>query len=180
MHAQSSSHAASLDAAANGRLRHVTDAAPGIARLRAGKGFVYRSPDGTLVRARQTLATHPHARDSAGVDRRLDLPRSRTATSRRPGRDARGRKQYRYHPRWREVARRDKFERLLGSARRCRASASASPRDLARAAAAAREACSRRSCGCSTTTLIRVGNDEYARENGSYGLTTLAQPPRRR
>src|SRR5690606_26544035 len=88
------------------------------------------------------------------------------------GRDARGRKQYRYHPHWRRLRDADKFERLLafGKAlprlrRRVRADVARAglPRDKVLATVVAVLA----------ATLIRIGNDTYVRQNGSYGLTTL-------
>jgi DNA topoisomerase-1 len=88
------------------------------------------------------------------------------------GRDARGRKQYRYHPRWREVRDEVKYARLIAFAR-------ALPRIRERTAADMRKSGLPREKVLAAVvqllekTLIRVGNDEYARENGSIGLTTM-------
>ena len=96
------------------------------------------------------------------------------------GRDARGRKQYRYHPRWREVARRGEVrpdDRLRPGA--AAASAAASRRDLARPGLP-REKVLAAVVRLLETTLIRVGNEEYAQAEHSYGLTTLRDRARRR
>jgi DNA topoisomerase-1 len=152
-------------------LRYSNDTRPGISRRRAGRGFSYRDADGTPIRDSAVL----------GRIRALAIPPAWTDVWICPdpaghlqatGRDARGRKQYRYHARWR--ARRDesKFERLIdfGRAlprirRRCDA-------DLARPGLA-REKVLATVVRLLETTLIRVGNDEYARLNRSFGLTTL-------
>jgi len=155
----------------NAGLRYVSDASPGIARKRARGGFRYVSPRGEPVRDAATLArlrslAVPPAWTDVWICPRADGHIQAT------GRDARGRKQYRYHPRWRQVRDASKYERL-------RAFGVALPR--------IREACDRdlrrpgmpRQKVLATvvrlleTTLIRVGNDEYARDNRSYGLTTL-------
>ena len=93
-------------------LRYVTDDRPGITRRRAGRGFSYRAPDGSVIRDRRrveqlkALAIPPAWRDvwiSPNPNGHL------LAT----GRDARGRKQYRYHPRWRSVRDATKFDRMV-------------------------------------------------------------------
>jgi DNA topoisomerase I len=157
--------------AVGGHLRYVTDASPGIIRLRAGTGFRYRSADGRPVRAAQTLARI----------RALAIPPAWTRVwicaipdghIQAVGRDARGRKQYRYHPRWREVRDETKYARLAAFAR-------ALPRirrrvhEDVRRAGLPREKVLATVVGLLEATLIRVGNEEYARQNGSYGLTTL-------
>lgn len=88
------------------------------------------------------------------------------------GRDARGRKQYRYHPHWREVRDQSKYERLLAFGEklpriRRRVTADLRKRGLSRDKVLAMV------IRLLETTLVRVGNDEYAQQNGSYGLTTL-------
>ena len=163
------------DAAESAGLVYVSDEQRGIRRERAGEGFNYRNPErragarttGTLERIRKLA-------DPAGLDRRVDLPRRRTATSRPPGATPAGRKQYRYHPRWREVRDETKYEHMLDvRAARCRRSASASTQRPGAAAACRARRCWPPSSTCSRPTLIRVGNEEYARQNKSYGLTTL-------
>ena len=152
-------------------LRYADTSAPGIRRVRAGRGFTYRAADGRTIR-------------SAGKVRRirrLAVPPAWTDVWIAPnendhiqatGRDARGRKQYRYHDRWREVRDTAKYARLLDFA-------TALPRIRARVAADLRRTGLVRERVLATVvrlleeTLIRVGNDEYAKHNRSFGLTTL-------
>lgn len=159
------------EAAVVAGLRYVTDHGPGYRRLRVGKGFRYVAPGGDTLR------------DSRELERirSLVIPPAWTdvwicADSRghlqATGRDARGRKQHRYHPRWRHVRDQAKYEHILEFA-------SVLPRVRRRVAADLAEATlSRRKVVAAVVqllekTLIRVGNDEYARSNQSYGLTTL-------
>ena len=88
------------------------------------------------------------------------------------GRDARGRKQYRYHPRWREVRDEDKYGRLADFGRALPAIRRRIDRDLRRRGLP-REKVLAAVVKLLETTFIRVGNDEYARQNRSYGLTTM-------
>ena len=152
-------------------LRYSTDARPGISRRRAGRGFSYRRPDGTRVTEAASLAriralAIPPAWTDVWIS--MDPAGHLQAT----GRDARGRKQYRYHARWRTGRDDAKFERLIDFARvlprirkRCEA-------DLARPGLS-REKVLAAVVRLLEATLIRVGNDEYARINRSFGLTTL-------
>ena len=152
-------------------LRYVTDAAPGIRRVRGGAGFAYRNAAGgrvrdpaTLARIR-SLAIPPAWRD-------VWICPSPTGHLQATGRDARGRKQHRYHPRWRELSGETKFHRMIAFGR-------ALPRIRRRVAAdLSRRALSREKVLATIVrllerTLIRVGNREYARDNGSFGLTTM-------
>ncbi len=152
-------------------LRFSSDSDPGIKRRRAGKGFVYFEPGGrrvtdasTLERVRK-LAIPPAYRD---VWISTDPQGHLQAT----GIDARGRKQYRYHARWREVRDADKFQRMTAFGR-------AIPRIHRRITADLKRPGVPREKVLATVvrllerTLIRVGNEEYARSNRSYGLTTL-------
>jgi len=152
-------------------LRYSSDARPGITRHRVGKGFSYRRPDGdrvkdrTVLRRIRSLAIPPAWTD---VWICTDPAGHLQAT----GRDARGRKQYRYHPAWTRGRDDLKFERLLDVARvlprireRCDA-------DLARPGLS-REKVLAAVVRLLELTLIRVGNEEYARLNRSFGLTTL-------
>ncbi len=152
-------------------LRYSTDARPGISRRRAGKGFSYRDPDGSVVRDREV------------VDRlrRLAIPPAWTDVWICPwpnghlqatGRDARGRKQYRYHPDWRSHRDTDKFERMLAFAAALPRIRAQCERDLARRGLP-REKVLAAVVRLLELTLIRVGNDAYARLNRSFGLTTL-------
>jgi DNA topoisomerase-1 len=152
-------------------LRYVLDDRPGIRRLRAGKGFRYVDPDGKPVRDPDVLSRI----------RSLAIPPAWTDVWICPqanghlqatGRDDRGRKQYRYHPRWRAVRDETKYDRLI-------AFAHALPRIRARVEQDLAQPGLPRSRVLATvvrlleTTFIRVGNEEYARTNHSYGLTTL-------
>lgn len=155
-------------------LVYVTDAMPGIRRERRGESFVYRLPNGKLLRDEAQLQrirklAIPPAYDDVWICSRSDGHLQAT------GRDARGRKQYRYHAGWREARDADKFARMLdfGTAlprirRRVQA-------DLAKPLSAhpSREQVLAALVRLLDTTLVRVGNDEYVRANGSYGLTTL-------
>jgi DNA topoisomerase I len=166
-----SSPEASERAAADAGLVWVSDSDPGIARQRAGKGFRYRRPDGKPVGDAATIArirslAIPPAYTEVWICSRANGHIQAT------GRDARHRKQYRYHPQWQQARGEGKFDRILefGKAlpklrRRVRADLKLAglPRDKVLAIVVSVMA----------DTLARVGNDEYARSNGSYGLTTL-------
>ena len=152
-------------------LRYMSDATPGITRRRVGKSFSYRAPDGRVLPNDGTkewirsLAIPP-AWQHVWISPRRDGHLLAT------GRDARGRKQYRYHPRWRSLRDEAKFGRMLAFGR-------ALPRIRARVEAELRKPGLGRRKVLATvvrlleTTLIRVGNDEYARSNQTFGLTTL-------
>ncbi len=152
-------------------LRYVSDRAAGIRRRRAGRGFGYLMPDGGALRDAAALArirklAIPPAWDDVWICLRDDGHLQAT------GRDARRRKQYRYHPRWREVRDETKYGRLL-------AFGAALPRirervhqDLA-SPALSRHHILAGIVALLEATLIRVGNDEYARDNNSFGLTTM-------
>jgi DNA topoisomerase I len=149
----------------------VSDASPGIRRRRAGRGFGYVGPDGRAVRDKATLA---RIRSLAIPPAYTDVWICPMATGhlQATGRDARGRKQYRYHPKWREVRDETKFGRMLAFSEalprlRARAERDLSLPGLPRAKVLATVV---RLLEC---TGIRVGNDEYARTNRSFGLTTL-------
>jgi DNA topoisomerase-1 len=154
-------------------LRYSTDAKPGISRKRAGRGFSYRRPDGELIRDPAVIARiRALAIPPAWIDVWIcpDPAGHLQAT----GRDAKGRKQYRYHERWRTGRDDAKFERLIDFARvlpRIRARCDA---DLA-TPGMSREKVLAAVVRLLEMTLIRVGNDEYARLNRSFGLTTLKQ-----
>jgi DNA topoisomerase-1 len=162
--------AARHDARAAG-LRYVTDAQPGIRRLRAGKGFRYVDADGgrvgeavTLDRIR-SLAIPPAY---AGVWICAHPNGHLQAT----GVDARGRKQYRYHPEWRLVRDGGKFDRMIAFGQALPKLRRRLKRDLA-LQGLPRDKVLALVVSLLDTTLARVGNDQYARDNKSYGLTTL-------
>jgi DNA topoisomerase-1 len=158
-------------AAAVAKLRHVTDDAPGITRHKAASGFDYRGPDGALIRDIATL----------GRIKSLAIPPAWTGVWICPlasghiqatGRDAKGRKQYRYHPRWRQTRDETKYHKMLLFSR-------ALPLIRARVAAdlrrhgLPREKVLAAIVRLMELTLFRVGNTEYSRHNKSFGLTTL-------
>ncbi|RYF41590.1 MAG: DNA topoisomerase IB, partial [Comamonadaceae bacterium] len=163
--------AASLEAGVPAGLFYSSDAAPGFTRVRRGKNFSYRDQDGRAIRDAAQLARI----------RKLAIPPAYTSVWICPspdghlqatGRDARGRKQYRYHERWRAERDTGKFDRM-------QAFALALPRLRRQVQAQLNEKGHSRDLVLATvvrlldTTLVRVGNDQYARQNKSYGLTTL-------
>jgi DNA topoisomerase-1 len=158
-------------AALAAKLHYVSDRRPGISRSRDGDDWVFRTPSGTVI-------TDPKVLDRI---RKLAIPPAYTDVwiCRDPrghlqavGRDAKGRKQYRYHPRWREVRDEAKYGKMLTFGRVLPAIRAAVKHDLAlhglpkRKVLAAIVALLER-------TMMRVGNEEYARTNESFGLTTL-------
>jgi Topoisomerase IB len=160
-----------LDSAEAAGLRYVSDGSPGIHRRRAGRGFGYVGPDGRRVRDRAVLERI----------RRLAIPPAYTDVWICPmpnghlqatGRDARGRKQYRYHPRWRAVRDETKFGRMLAFSEALPRLRAHLETDLARPGLP-REKVLATVVRLLECTGIRVGNDEYARANQSFGLTTL-------
>jgi DNA topoisomerase-1 len=160
-----------VEAAQAAGLRYVTDSSPGIRRRRRGRGFVYVGPDGDPLR------------DAGELERirKLVIPprwtdvwicTSSTGHLQVTARDARGRKQYRYHTRYREVRDLTKFGRMVEFSEvlpdiRRRVERDISQGNLSREKVLATVV------WLLEKTLIRVGSDEYARDNGSYGLTTL-------
>ena len=152
-------------------LRYSSDAEPGIARRRAGAGFFYVGPDAKRIRDETTLA---RIRKLAIPPAYRDVWICRDACGhiQATGIDARGRKQYRYHALWRSVRDAHKFERMMAFGR-------ALPRIHRRVARDLKLKGPQRDRVLATVvwllerTLIRVGNAEYARDNKSYGLTTL-------
>jgi DNA topoisomerase-1 len=153
------------------RLRHSTDRRSGISRRRSGRGFSYRDPDGRTIRDRATLARiRALAIPPAWTDVWIcpDADGHLQAT----GRDARGRKQYRYHERYRHRREAAKYERLVAFAKALPAIRDRVESDLARPGLP-REKVLAAVVRLLELTLIRVGNDEYARLNKSFGLTTL-------
>jgi DNA topoisomerase I len=158
-------------AAKRAQLRYVTDAAPGITRHKARNGVDYRLPDGALVRDIETLRrirslVIPPAWTEVWIC--LDPAGHLQAT----GRDQRGRKQYRYHPRWREVRDEAKYGKLLVFAKALPLIRARVAEDLKRRGLP-RERVLAAIVRLMETTLFRVGNTEYAKANKSFGLTTL-------
>ena len=161
----------SAGAAVDAQLRYVSDGKPGLRRVRHGAGFRYLGTDGTPIR---DLITLRRIRNLAVPPAWTDvwicpIPHGHIQAV---GRDARRRKQYRYHPRWREVRDQTKYARLIDFGK-------ALPKIRERVEHALafpglpREKVLAAVVRLLETTLIRVGNEEYARRNHSYGLTTL-------
>jgi len=152
-------------------LRYVIPKGTGIRRRRAGQGFVYQDPKGKPVQDEETLKRI----------RSLVIPPAWTSVWISPfanshiqavGRDARGRKQYRYHPAYRELRDLIKFDRMRIFGKALPRIRRVTSRDLARKGLPKRKILAA-VVRLLETTYIRVGNEEYAEENGSFGLTTL-------
>ena len=160
-----------VEAAEAAGFRYVTDNAPGIRRRRRGRGFAYTRPDGAPVR------------DPAELERirKLVIPprwtdvwicTSSSGHLQVTARDARGRKQYRYHARYRAVRDDTKFSRLVDFSEVLPRIRQRVEKDIS-APTLSREKVLATVVWLLEKTLIRVGSDEYARDNGSFGLTTL-------
>jgi len=152
-------------------LRYTTDARPGIRRIRRGRAFTYVDPQGRAVRAAAELArirslVIPPAWSDVWI---CPDPRGHLQAT---GRDARGRKQYRYHPKWRVVRDETKYDRVIGFAKALPVIRRTTSGHL-RKQGLPREKVLATVVQLLEKTLIRVGNDEYARSNRSYGLTTM-------
>jgi DNA topoisomerase I len=152
-------------------LRYVSDTQPGIRRKRAGKGFTYVGPDGKAIRDPvevsriRSLAIPPAYTD-------VWICPSPNGHIQATGRDARGRKQYRYHPKWREVRDETKFGRMLAFSEALHTIRTRLEQDLSRPGLP-REKVLAAVVSLLECTRIRVGNEEYTKANRSYGLTTL-------
>ena len=161
----------SVESAKSAGLRYVSDAKPGITRKRWRKGFRYFDAEGAQVRESETLArikslVVPPAWNDVWI---CPNPKGHLQAT---GRDARGRKQSRYHQRWREVRDETKYERMMAFGAALPTIRHRVEQDLARPALP-REKILAAIVRLMETTLIRVGNIEYAKQNQSYGLTTM-------
>jgi DNA topoisomerase-1 len=162
---------ASIESAHGAGLRYVSDEMPGIRREKQGDGFCYRFPTGDVVREQEVLRrikslVIPPAWSEVWI---CPDPKGHLQAT---GRDARGRKQNRYHPDWRKIRDETKYGRMMAFAKllpkiRKRVlkdlHLKGLPRDKVLAAVVR----------LLEVSLIRVGNEEYARENESFGLTTM-------
>lgn len=152
-------------------LHFSSDEQPGWQRIAAGRGFSYLDKDGQRLKDRATLA-RIRALAIPPAYKNVWICASPNGHLQATGIDARGRKQYRYHPQWRAVRDANKFERLFAFHR-------ALPHIRRKVAADMRLPGMPRERVLATIvrlldrTLIRVGNEQYVRENHSYGLTTL-------
>jgi len=157
--------------AGHASLRYVTDDTPGIRRQAIKSGFRYVGPDGKAIRDKAVLArirtlAIPPAYADVWI---CPLAHGHLQAT---GRDARGRKQYRYHARWREVRDAEKYGSIVEFGRVLPTIRKGVARHL-RLKGLPREKVLAAIVSLLEQTLIRVGNEEYARDNGSFGLTTL-------
>ncbi|HZV35379.1 MAG TPA: DNA topoisomerase IB [Verrucomicrobiae bacterium] len=152
-------------------LRYVTDSSPGLRRVAAGKGFKYINAHGKTIKDDDTLRRI----------KRLAIPPAwknvwicpvENGHLQATGTDNRGRKQYRYHPRWREVRDETKYNKMLAFAKVLPRIRKRVAKDL-RAPELSKRQVLATVVRLLEASLIRVGNEEYAEENHSYGLTTL-------
>src|SRR5262245_16252220 len=151
------------ESAKSAGLRYVRDEEPGIRRRRAGKGFSYVAPDGKIIRDKDTLKriksiVIPPAWADVWI---CVSPHGHIQAA---GRDAKGRKQHRYHPRWREVRDEDKYGRMVAFGEalpklRQKVDDDLGERGLSRNKVLATVV------RLLELTLIRVGNEEYVRSN---------------
>ncbi|MEM1251869.1 MAG: DNA topoisomerase IB [Cyanobacteria bacterium P01_H01_bin.21] len=154
-------------------LRYVSDEQPGIKRLRWGRGFTYIDPDGNHLQQGsqrdwiQSLAIPPNWED-------VWICINPNGHLQATGRDARGRKQYRYHPDWIQLREQLKFDRLIPFANKLPDLRQQVRQQLAQNHLELdRETITAAIIQILDNTLIRVGNLHYSQTNGSYGLTTL-------
>jgi len=153
-------------------LRYVSDREPGFARRRRGRGFQYTDAKGGPLSNEQVQRIEALAIPPAWTD--VWICRSANGHLQATGRDARGRKQYRYHPRWTEVRDDTKYHRVLAFAKALPKIRRRVEKDMSRKALS-RERVIATVVHLLDTTNIRVGNDEYARDNRSFGLTTMRE-----
>ena len=152
-------------------LRYISDTRPGIRREKQGESFAYRAPDGQVIDDPDTLARI----------KSLAIPPAYTDVWISPlsnghlqatGRDAKGRKQYRYHPKWRAFHDGNKYDRMMAFGAALPRIRERVAQDLARPGLP-REKVLATIVRLLETTLIRVGNEQYAHKNQHYGLTTM-------
>jgi len=152
-------------------LRYVTDSAPGYARRRTGTSFSYWDAEGRRITDKEVIRRIKAIGIPPAYERVWICP-SANGHIQATGYDARGRKQYRYHPKWRELRDQDKYAHIMQFAAalpqlRRRVAADLKRKGLPREKVLATVV------GLLEKTLIRVGNAEYANTNKSYGLTTM-------
>jgi DNA topoisomerase-1 len=158
-------------AASEAGLRYVHDHHGGFTRKKRGKVFHFFDPAGKRITDTKVVARI----QSLGIPPawvKVWICPLANGHLQATGQDVRGRKQYRYHPRWREVRDESKFDRMLAFARALPRVRAATDHDLRRPGLP-KEKVVATVVRLLETTLIRVGNEEYARENESYGLTTM-------
>src|SRR3954453_18975182 len=160
-----------VEAAKAGGLRYVSDDRPGFTRTRASKGFRYFNSTGKELRDPEQLSRI----------KALAIPPAWTDVWICPitnghlqatGRDARGRKQHRYHPRWREVRDESKYNRVISFAKALPKIRERTAKDLAKPGLPLEKVLAT-VVRILETGVIRIGNEEYAKQNNSFGLTTM-------
>jgi DNA topoisomerase-1 len=152
-------------------LRYVHDDRPGITRRRAGKGWVYTRPDGTRVTDESTLnrikaLAIPPAYKNVWI---CPQPNGHIQAT---GLDERGRKQYRYHPKWREVRDENKYTRMMVFGQALPKIRARVEEDIKKPGFP-REKVLAAIVQLLEKTAIRIGNEEYVKQNKSFGLTTF-------
>jgi DNA topoisomerase-1 len=163
--------AESVEAAEDAGLRYVSDDQPGFSRQPKGEEFEYFDAKGKPIRDEQRLlrikrlAIPPAWRD-------VWICPSPNGHIQATGRDDRRRKQYRYHERWREIRDENKYDRLISFGKALPKIRRRVKKDLA-LSGLPREKVLATIVQLLERSLIRVGNEEYARENKSFGLTTM-------
>ncbi len=157
--------------AADAGLVYVTDASPGIRRVRDGDKFSYRGPDGRVIRDVATLNRIARLAIPPAYEDVWICTESRGHLQ-ATGRDARGRKQYRYHAEWRTVRDGNKFGRMTEFGAALPKLRRRVARDLA-LPGLPRDKVLAVVVSLLDATRVRIGNPEYARDNNSFGLTTL-------
>ena len=168
---QADSIASSVASAQAAGLRYVTDTHAGIIRKRAGKHFSYVGLDGKPIHDEEVIQRIrslgiPPAWKNVWI---CPNPRGHIQAT---GRDAKGRKQYRYHPLWRKIRDENKYDRMVTFGKALPTIRERVSHDLA-LSGLPREKVLATIVRLLDTTSVRIGNEEYARENGSFGLTTL-------
>jgi len=163
--------AASVEAAKHAGLRYVSETMRGLGRKRVGKHFSYIGLDGKPIHDGEELKRIrslgiPPAWTNVWI---CPNPRGHIQAT---GRDAKGRKQYRYHPRWREIRDETKYDRMIAFGKALPAIRERVAHDL-KLTGLPREKILATIVRLLDTTSIRIGNEEYARENNSFGLTTM-------
>lgn len=160
-----------VEAARSAGLRYVSDDQPGFTRQRCGKTFRFLDANGKELHAKEHLARIKSLAIPPAWTQVWICPTA-NGHLQATGRDARGRKQHRYHARWREVRDQTKFTRMIAFARGLPKIRKRIAEDL-KLPGLPRNKVLAAVVKLLEISLIRVGNDEYARDNNSYGLTTM-------
>lgn len=170
-HPAAESENAAAAQAIDAGLRYVSDSEPGIVRRKVGKGFGYRLPNGDTVRD-PAMLRRIRALAIPPAYTEVWICRSAQGHLQATGRDARRRKQYRYHPQWNVLRGEGKFDRIVAFGRALPRLRGVLRRDLALPGYPQQKVLAL-VVALMADSLVRVGNAEYARSNRSFGLTTL-------